>query len=242
MRIMGLAAPLAVLAVAGCQNDAVPGPESGTDYFPLEVGRYRIYAVSDTVWTNYQRTVASYQFRETLTDQINDAAGRPGYRVVRAKRLLPTAEWVADSVLFLAATDQALLLTRNNRRTVELVFPVRPDHVWNLNAFNSLDSVVAENRHYENVGEAFQTTAGGKTYRYEQTLATALDDDNRNGFDNEYYLSAYRQVYAKGIGPVYRVRRRFNYCDEQTASCSRSNTRIYKGQARVEVLIEEGKL
>ncbi|PJJ60396.1 hypothetical protein [Hymenobacter chitinivorans] len=241
----GLLPVAGTLILAGCQNDSVPGLQSGADYFPLEVGRYRIYAVADTLWANYQRTPSSYQFRETITDQINDATGQPGYRIVRARRVLPTDAWRDDSVMFVAATDHALLLTRNNRRTVELVFPVRKDRVWNMNAFNSLDTVAAENRYYQNVGETFQSQFGGKTYSYNQTLTTALTEDNRNGQNNAVYRSTYDQVYAQGVGPVYRARRRYIYCADQdvgTSICGRSNTRIYRGQARVEVLIEQGKL
>lgn len=240
--------PALALAVAGCQNDSVPGPQSGADYFPLETGRYRIYAVSDTVWTNFQRTITSYQLQETITDQINDATGQPGYRIVRARRVLPTDTWRNDSVMFVAATDNALLLTRNNRRSVELVFPVQPDRRWNMYAFSLVDTVQStmneDNRRYQAVAQPFEASAGGKTYRYDQTLTTALVIGNNNayGADNDYYRSTYEQVYAKGVGPVYRARRRFSYCPEQVLSCSPSNTRIYRGHTQVEVLIEQGKL
>ncbi|UOQ51635.1 hypothetical protein [Hymenobacter cellulosivorans] len=241
-------APVLALAVAGCQTDSVPGPQSGADYFPLEVGRYRIYAVSDTLWTNFQRTATSYQFREMITDRINDATGQPGYRIVRAKRMLPTDLWRDDSVMFVAATDNALLLTRNNRRSVELVFPVQPDRSWNMYAFSLVDTALytmnLDNRRYQDVAQPFAASAGGKTYRYDQTLTTALVVNNNNayGADDDYYRSTYEQVYAKGVGPVYRARRRFSYCPEQVGSCKRSNTRIYKGRTLVEVLIEQGKM
>ncbi|TGE28622.1 hypothetical protein [Hymenobacter metallicola] len=241
-------APLAALAFTSCENKTVPGPESGADYFPLAVGNYRIYQVLDTTWSNYQRTPVSYQFRETVADQITDAAGQASFRVVRAKRVLPTDAWRDDSVMVITATPKYVAQTRNNRRTIDLVFPVRDNYAWNMYSFVSVDTAAEsrneDNRRYEAVGQPFQATAAGKTYRYEQTASTALIVDNRNlyGFDNEYYLSTYKEVYAKGVGPVYRVRRRLNYCDEQSPTCSRSNTRIYKGQARVEVLIEQGKI
>ncbi|MCB2409966.1 hypothetical protein [Hymenobacter lucidus] len=239
--------PLAALALTGCENETVPGPESGTDYYPLEIGSYRVYAVADTIWDAYQRKVSSYQFRETITDQIPDATGQPSYRVVRAKRVLATDAWRDDSVMVLTKVRNAVLLTRNNRRSVELIFPVRKDRTWDMYAFSFIDTTTVQedqNRQYEAVDEPFQATAGGKDYLYPHTLTTSLIVDNGNpyGSDDEYYRSTYSQVYAKGMGPVYRVRRRFNYCDQQSLSCSRSNTRIYKGQARVEVLIEQGKL
>ncbi|UOQ70861.1 hypothetical protein [Hymenobacter cellulosilyticus] len=225
-----LAPVAALLAVAGCQHDSVPRPEPETDYFPLEVGRYRTYAVLDTLWANYRPTISSFQFRETITAQITDATGQPAYRVVRARRVLPTDTWRDDSVMVLTPVRETVVLTRNNRRTVELVFPVRKDRFWNMNAFNSLDSVVAENRYYQTVGEPFQARSGGKTFSYEQTLTTALAEDNRNGANNAVFRTTYEQVYAKGVGPVFRARRRFTYCADQDDKCFRTNTRIYRGR------------
>ncbi|MCB2376990.1 hypothetical protein LGH70_05320 [Hymenobacter sp. BT635] len=252
LKCLAWLAPVAALALAGCQNDTVPGPESGKEYFPLEIGSYRVYAVADTLWNAFQRTPSSYQFRETVTDQVSDATGKPAYRVVRARRTLPTDTWRDDSVMVVSVASRSLVLTKNNRRTVELVFPVQQDRTWDMYAFMLGDTTEAldtgdrryDNRRYQNIGEPFQIMAGGKTYRYDQTLTTALivGNPNKYGFDDEVNRSTYQQVYAKGVGPVYRVRRRFDYCDPQTGTCGKSNTRIYKGQARHEILIEQGKL
>ncbi|GAA3941109.1 hypothetical protein [Hymenobacter algoricola] len=235
----GLAAAGALtLLVAGCQTETEPGPESGADYYPLAVGDYRIFAVTDSSWLNFQRQpVSSFQFRERVDEQITDASGQPAYRIVRSRRLLPTDLWRDDSVLVLSATATNVQLVRNNRRTVELVFPVRADRAWNRDAFNARDTVVAENRRYQRVGQPFTAQAGSQTFRYERTVTTD-DIEDVNLDDGLYNVAKYRQVYAQGSGPVQRVRRRLEFCNG--GNCTPDPTRIFKGRVRVETLLEKG--
>ncbi|GAA4007932.1 hypothetical protein GCM10022408_20070 [Hymenobacter fastidiosus] len=229
-------ASLLMLLVVGCQNESEPGPEAGTDYYPLVVGDYRVFAVVDSVWVNYQlQPVNRFQFRERLTEKITDASGQPAYRLVRSRRTLPTDTWRDDSVMVIRADDKTLQLTRNNRRTVELVFPVRPEHSWNRDAFNSRDTIVAENRQYLRVGKVFETRANNQPVRYENTLTT--EDVEAVAFDDGVFnVAKYRQVYAKGSGPVYRMRRRLAYCNGGTCDPDR----IFQGQIRREALLEKG--
>ncbi|RYU83353.1 hypothetical protein [Hymenobacter persicinus] len=237
-RVLG--ASLLALAAAGCQSESVSGPEAGTDYYPLALGDYRIYAVTDSTWENFTRQpVSRYQFRERLAERITDASGQPAYRVIRSKRVLATDPWRDDSVLVVSGSEKTLLLTRNNRRTVELVFPVRADRAWNKNAYNSLtDSVQGtENRRYLGVGEPFTASANGQSFHYEHTVTTE-DIDDISVDDGLYEKSKYRQVYAQGSGPVYRVRRRLGYCSGP--GCSPEPGKIFKGRVRTEVLVEKG--
>ena len=225
-----------LLGGAGCTQETEPGPEAGTDYYPLALGDYRIFAVTDSIWANYGRQpVASYQFRERVAERITDASGQPAYRVIRSRRVLPTDAWTDDSVLVLSADQRTVQLVRNNRRTVELVFPVRPDRHWNRDAYNSRDTIIADNRAYLSVDKPFDVQAGGKFYSYEHTLTTGdIEDVN---LDNPVTsLARFQQVYAKGSGPVFRSRRRLLFCNG--SNCDR--TRIFKGQTRTEVLIEKG--
>jgi len=234
-------AGLLALLVAGCKNESEAGPEAGTDYYPLALGDYRIFSVTDSVWANYQlQPVSRYQFRERVAERLTDASGQPAYRVIRSRRLLPTDAWQDDSVMVLAASDKTVLLTRNNRRTVELIFPVRPDRAWNRNAYNSRDTLTGiENRRYLRVGEPFGVSAGGQTFAYEHTLTTE-DAEDVNFDDGILKETKYRQVYAQGSGPVYRLRRRVNHCPEADENCNPEPHKIYVGRVRVEVLLEKG--
>ncbi|MGI4759949.1 MAG: hypothetical protein ACRYF0_04545, partial [Janthinobacterium lividum] len=67
--------------LAGCRHESVV-PTPVVDYFPVVVGTYRTYAVTDSVWANARVTVSGYQLRERVAEQFTDAAGQPAYRLV----------------------------------------------------------------------------------------------------------------------------------------------------------------
>lgn len=222
---------------AACTDKSVEGPAPENDYYPVPVvGSFHTYAVTDSTWRDNVPTVQQFQFRERVADSFTDAAGELAYRVVRSRRATATEAWQDDSTLIVKPTAQTLQLTQNNRRTVELVYPAREGYQWNRNAYNALDTVVAKNRAYVQVGQPFSTKQNGKTYSYDRTVTTA-DEDQRN----LYYLIVQRQVYAWGTGRVYRFRRNFVYCD-QSGSCVPRPTYVYRGFSRTEVLTESGTL
>ena len=211
----------AAIGFAGCKDNTVEVlPDAGLAYYPVAVGNYWIYAVADTTWTpasgQGSQVVPSvarpsaFQFREAITSTFTDAAGKTAYRLVRSKRMTPTDAWVDDSVFTLSPSAQSVILNRNNLRTLELIFPVREGRLWNFNAYNnnSEDTVTAETRRYRHVGEPFGTTASGITKAY-PTTATTTNEGTAQA-DDAYYVNTYQQVFAKGVGPVFRRKRRFS--------------------------------
>ncbi|MCI1187580.1 hypothetical protein MON38_09125 [Hymenobacter sp. DH14] len=207
---------LAATALGGCKNTTEALPDPGRGYYPLAVGNTWTYAVRDSVWSAANQTTptstptaTTFQFRETITEMFTDAAGQPAYRLVRARRATATDNWVDDSVFTISSPGSALVLNRGNTRTVELIFPPRAGRSWNLNAFNNNynDTITAETRQYSAVGQPF-TTGGGNTglpaVAYSNTITTA-----NTGMATESSLLRhvnYQQVYAQGVGPVYRRR------------------------------------
>lgn len=210
---------MAAAAMAGCKNTTEAVPDLGRGYYPLAVGNTWTYAVRDSVWSAANLTTptstvtaTSFQFRETITETFNDAAGQPAYRLVRARRATATDNWVDDSVFTISTPGSALILNRSNTRTVELIFPPRAGRSWNLNAFNNNynDTITAETRQYSAVGRPF-TTGGGNTGLAATSYANTITTAN-TGMATESSLLrrvSYQQVYAQGVGPVYRRRDNF---------------------------------
>ncbi|QIX59772.1 hypothetical protein HER32_00615 [Hymenobacter sp. BT18] len=225
---------VAVVGVAyACDTETEEATPLGTDYYPIAVGTYRIFDVEDVVWEENQSISTRFQFRERVEGIFTDAAGLRSYRVIRSKRVLATDTWRDDSVYVLTPTSQTLQLTGQNRRTVELVFPVREGRRWNPYAFADVDTL---SRRYLNVGEAF--TAGDKSY---PETVTTVDD----GEDDAYYFSSRQQVFAKSEGPVFRERKRYFYCQNPNpdqGGCPIAAGYIQSGRERREVLVESGKL
>jgi hypothetical protein len=212
---LALGALLSAAALAGCTSTTEAVPDPGRGYYPLAVGNTWTYAVRDSVWSvatmatpTSTPTSTSFQFRETITEVFSDAAGQPAYRLVRARRATAADSWRDDSVFTISALGSALVLNRGNTRTVELIFPPRAGRSWNLNAFNNNynDTITAETRQYSAVGQPFTTggTTGLPAVAYANTITTA-----NTGMATENSLLrrvSYQQVYAQGVGPVYRRR------------------------------------
>ena len=242
------AAPLALLPalLGGCRHESVV-PNPVVDYFPVAVGSYRTYAVTDSVWASGRATATSYQLRERVTEQFTDAAGLPAYRLARSRRADASAGWVDDSVLVVQPSARAVLLTRNNLRTVELVYPARAGKGWNANALNaSPDTIISRTRFYtDNVGGPFTTpAAGGQPAKtYDNTVTTKVTLDGGMEDTNALTQRGLRQVYAAGVGLV--LRRRFSYTTYTTnADGSTTLTPGVKqtGAARYEVLLDAGTI
>lgn len=249
-----LAASL-TLGFAGCRDKSEPAPETGSSYYPIAVGNYWVYAVNDTAYSpvggsgaSFTPSVASataYQFRETITEVFTDAAGQPAYRMVRAKLVPPATTYRDDSVFVLSGAPQFVALTRNNNRTVELIFPVREGRSWNLNAFNNSfnDTITAETRQYSHVGQPY--TSGGIAGLAAQTYPNTVTTTNTGAATESSLVKrlGYRQVFAKGVGPVFRRRFHFvnyNYSDATTGNQVYPANAYTSAFARSETLLSSG--
>lgn len=251
MRVTYIIATLSAagaLLLAGCGNKDSAAPDLGNDYYPVAVGTYRAYQVNDTVWNNSQSVVpAPYQVREAITGTYTDAAGQLAYRVEHARRATATDAWAPDSTFALSVTANAVVLNRGNKRTVEAVFPVRENYLWNFNAyqgFSSLsaaDTVNAKNREYHRVGQDLAVPVpGGPARSYAATAS--VDDAGLAAANNQCTLLGYQQVLAKGVGPVLRRRVNLSFQVPNTGTCVRNGYRASSGAVHRETLIDAGKL
>lgn len=228
------AALVGLALVAGCGHKGEEAPtDLGRDYYPLQVGAERVYNVVDKTYNNNVATTTTQsQIREQLTETYRDAAGVLTYKLVRSSRALPTDAWRVDSAQTITVNDRNLLLTRSNWRTVELIFPVRAGAEWNRNAFNDRDPLTAVNRRYQDVGASF--TAGSRAY---DNTVTVFDDDPTT--NNIFYEYTIRQVYARGVGPVFREQLTLNYCQGTGGTpCQVGTKYIVTGKAHTETLVQ----
>ena len=232
------------LLLPGCKETTYLEPtDPGLGYFPAAVGQFRIYQVLDTTWLNYGTTTSSYQVRERLTATYPDAAGQPVFRVESARRATAAAAWVPDSVFTLSVDARRVVYSRANRRTVELVFPVRDSAKWNFSAYanTSGDTITAETRRYVkgSIGQPFvlPTLPGVPARTFPQALTTA--NIGRAVNDDNCARRSYRQVFALGTGPVYRRSVNFIFQDPTNSTCN-PQLGVYNGTSHTEILLETG--
>lgn len=235
----GLALVSSTSLLLGCRHETVT-PTPASDYYPVVVGTYRTYDVIDTSWTKGVATASRSQSRETVTEQFRDATGQLAYRVLRARRTSSAATWVDDSVLVVQPLAQAVLLTRNNVRSIELIYPLVANKKWHKYAFTTLrdDSLRAFG---PQVGQAF--TMPGTTSKTYDITATVRDRWPESSNDGLYKRRGTVEVFAEGVGPI--ARRRYYY---ETFTTQRNLAQtltpgvIQLGSSHLELLVASGKL
>ncbi|WP_400190920.1 hypothetical protein [Hymenobacter sp. B81] len=222
-----------LLAVGGCRTETVKPEPGEAGYYPLAVGAYWVYEVEVARWANNVPTVTRSQRRERVVESYQDATGQLTYRLVRSQRPTAADAWQDDSVLTVTVLPTGVAVSRNNRRILELVYPVKEGAEWNKNAYNDRDTIVAKNRYYRAVGQP--ATVAGQTY---PRTVTTVDPSP----DTLFYRRSQRQIFAQGVGPIYREKRVLNYCQGiEVPACAVGTNYVIVGEELRERLIEKGQ-
>ncbi|MBC5773329.1 hypothetical protein H8S95_04570 [Pontibacter sp. KCTC 32443] len=229
---------LAFVVVSCDESDVTPDPVArGLNFYPLEVGDYKIYDVTDIHYQNNKPTETRFQMREWVADSFLDQTNTLTYKIIRSVRPNAESVWVDDSVMVVTKNNSSVILTKDNTKYVKLVFPVKNGKTWEADAFNN---------NYVNDDEREKHTYAGLDQPYTldelvyDSTVTVIQGEPLNtviNFDDR------KEVYARGIGKIYRLfnRKVFDTCD--TEECpDEGEDYILDGHERHEVLIEYGKL
>ncbi|MBS1773764.1 MAG: hypothetical protein JST82_12970 [Bacteroidetes bacterium] len=238
-----LLAVVLIFAIPSCKkaDKQVPVPEN-QDYFPLQLGKYVIYNVDSTIWddTNCVKVVRHYQMMWRVVDTFTDGQNRPSMRMEVSIRKKATDLWTLQYVMYATNTGQELELAYSDLRFIKMVYPIAQDRVWDGNAYintNDADLTYFKgwNYRYINVGLPF----GNGDVTYDNTVTVLAIDQTVNDPYPQPKDAAVRtfgeEVFAKGIGMVYREYYRWTYDPNSTSNMDINNkeTRCLKGDGVV---------
>jgi len=185
---------LVLLFLYSCEKEADVEINFGYDYFPTEVGSWRVYDVDSIYYNDLTGTVDSFQFelKVVVDSKFIDHAGQDSRIIKRYKRDVDSLDWelkdVWTSTLLTSRGEQV----EENERFIKLVFPLNENTTWDGNAYNSRSE---ETYSYSEIDEA--ATIGMLTF--DSTL-TVTEADNENKIEKKYATV----TYAKDVGPVYK--------------------------------------
>ncbi|HRE74381.1 MAG TPA: hypothetical protein PK798_11140 [Flavobacteriales bacterium] len=184
-----------LLALSACRREEDPAlSDLGYSYFPLEVGKYVIYSVTeidvDAPISRFDTT--RYQIKEKLESVFTDNAGQPCIRVERYRRPTPANPWVINDVWYFYRNERNAQKVEENERFIRLSFPINYDARWNGNAFLPADEWIYR---YENIGVSYSNPY--------QTFSKTVEVNQRFRYNFVEYENC-REIYADGIGMVYK--------------------------------------
>ncbi|HEX5026574.1 MAG TPA: hypothetical protein VFV68_14945, partial [Agriterribacter sp.] len=109
-----------------------------SDYYPVEVGKYIVYQLDSTVFTNFETTkeIHSYQVKDIIDAEITDNLNRPSFRIHRMIRdsagLTP---WVSNATFMVTPLNNSIEYVENNLRFIKLKSPVKENYFWQGNNY-----------------------------------------------------------------------------------------------------------
>lgn len=172
----------------------------GTTYYPTDIGKFVIYDVDSTIYTDLSKDTLVYKYRikEKLIEEFTDNLGKPAIKIERSiKKFDPTVSydnmpWKIKEVWTLSYNQSSIQVVESNLRFTKLVFPVQEKSTWNGNAFNSLGE---QNYYYDYIDktETIGTINLSKVLKVKQKEIITLISHQ-----------VYSEKYAKGVGLVYR--------------------------------------
>lgn len=227
-RFLPFIAVVAALSFASCTKEkgADYGPDQSRGFYPLNKAHYIVYDVDSVLWDDFtgDSTHRHSQVRYTIVDTFRDAQQRISYQVDVMKRANEASAWMTNDVFYVTPTGAGLDVVQNNLRFQKLTFPVANGKTWKGNsqiaiADQDLQYFADWNYTYSKMGENYNNS---RVDFSNTVIVNQVDDKVLDPVTNptSYAERTYgREVYAHGIGMVYREAVRWTY--DQNPSTSR---------------------
>ena len=212
-RIILLAGIVTVLALSACEKQSeeftTPAIE---DYSPTVVGKYITYKLDSFKYLPFslKDTTVTYQVKHVVDALITDNLGRPSYRIIRYIRKTSQNTWLPDNSFTTVNTGNSLEFIENNQRFLKLKLPIKDGYTWKGNSYidtYSLNSTVRYLDDWDYVYEDLYKPLTIGSITLDNTVKVNQRDEiignpaDVNSYSEKNFGA---EIYAKGIGMVYR--------------------------------------
>ncbi|MDO8968126.1 hypothetical protein [Algoriphagus sp.] len=120
-----------VFGVACEENIETPNLDLELEYQPLEIGKFWIYGVDETIYFGENDSeTEQYFYRDRIRSRYLNEQNEFNYIVERSKSQ-NRSNWVFELEYIMIHRDKVLLRTINNQPLVALVFPPILGKIWN---------------------------------------------------------------------------------------------------------------
>ena len=180
-------------------------------YYPTQVGKYIVYQMDSTVFTNFETTkeIHSYQVKDIIDAEITDNMDRPSFRIRRMIRdSAGTKPWTDIATFMVTPLANSIEYVENNLRYIKLKAPVKENYFWQGNSYINAEGALS----YLNLWE-YNYINVDQPYSIDNTLientVTVLHIDESTGdplsSPNNIASKNYSmEVYGKDIGLIYK--------------------------------------
>ena len=227
---------LGLLVLFGCEGEYLTpdSTRSGTDFFPLEVGQYRTYAVEEITFSFLETPDTNRFFlKEVVADSFSNQTKTATYRLERFSRTEQNLPWHLDSVWTATKDTRRVVVAENNIPFIKLTFPLRLSLQWDGNALNTRPEEMYE----------LQPVTDELLNEIESPLDSLLKNSitvvQEISQDTTLAKVEVLETYAENAGLFFKKSIRLQFCSTDTACLGQGI--IEAGRKFRQTLIEHGK-
>ena len=196
---------VSVIIVGGCQTNTDPVPKD-SDYFPLQIGDYWVYQVTQENYAIANPVVINtYQLQEKIASSYSQN-GQLFFLVEESIKKTEQSGWQLNAIHTVYKNLTEVVSQEHNVPIVKMVFPISATTSWNTNAYNANPDTLLK---YQDNGKAFSV---GKL-NFNQTISVVGVNDSTLVNQEKY-----RQVYAQNVGLIYQENVSLAFC-QSSAAC-----------------------
>ena len=189
----------------GCRDPLMTPTPDDSDYYPLEVGNYRVYQVTLKKYVAANSaTTQIYQLQEKVSGSSN-RNGQLVFFVEESTRPTNQSAWKLNAIHTVYKSISEVVEQENNGLVVSLAFPIIATPFWNKNLYNSTPLTRLQ---YQQVGRPFSVGKLG----FNDTVSVIGANDSTLVSQEKY-----QRVYARAIGCIYREDRSLTLCQSSPA-------------------------
>ena len=136
-----------MVSILACEDRQVdPITERlGYDYFPLEIGDYKIFEVEEVNFSSQGFDTSRYFLREALEDTFRNGENLLEFRIFRyISEDTSTGSWELDSIWSTRLEPGRAIVRENSIPFIKLVFPFDNKSRWDGNALNGKSTQLYE--------------------------------------------------------------------------------------------------
>lgn len=198
-----------------CDSDE-PSRRSDLNYFPLQVGLYHIYDVSEIKYVLGNPESATYQLRTVVADSFLNADEIYEYVIYRSKRLTDNDDWESLDTWTATKSPREAVVSEGNTPYVVLTFPLSENARWNGNKYNTVVNPTTKQNE-----DLYTAEKKGVSYTADnnETFPDCVVVNQEDNLEFVVFLDQRKEVYGAGVGLIMKSMTALQYCNDQDRDC-----------------------